>query len=59
MERMGQIKIDFLVHSLQRRCTLSPLESKEGFDKQQRARVPSGQTKLLAKGRSEIVSRRM
>ena len=59
MERMGQIRIDVLVHSLQRRYTLLPLGFKKGFDKQQRARVPSGQTKLLAKGRSKSVSRRM
>lgn len=55
---MGQIKREVLVHNLQRWYTLLSLGFEKGFDKQQRARVPSGQTKLLPKGRSELVSRR-
>lgn len=45
------------LHNLQCWYTLLPFGFANGFDKQQRARVPGGQTKLLPKRRREIISR--
>ena len=56
---MGQVERKDSVHNFQRWYTFLALGFEKGFDKQQRARVPSGQKKLVPKGRNKIVSRDM
>lgn len=56
-ERGWWCKKKHFLHNWQYWYTLLLFGFIKGFDKQQRARVPGGQTKLLPKCRREIVTR--